>query len=182
MTNILIGYITKLNEVLKECPEFQNYTLTKLLFNLYSMPVSIRDKIRNNAGGVFNHMLYFDIINSNKSMIKPNNIIRKIESQFKSMESFFDLFKENASEVFGSGYVFLVINSNGNLDFVKTQNQNSVFELNLYPIALIDLWEHAYYLDYQNKREEYISNFMKIINLTKIEERYVKYLNTNVKN
>ena len=75
--------------------------------------------------------------------------------------------------------MFLVINSNGNLDFVKTPNQNSVFELNLYPIALIDLWEHAYYLDYQNKREEYISNFMKIINLTKIEERYVKYLSTS---
>ena len=69
MINILIGYITKLNEVLKECPEFQNYTLTKLLSNLYSMPVSIREKIRNNAGGVFNHMLYFDIINPNKITI-----------------------------------------------------------------------------------------------------------------
>lgn len=170
------GYITKLNNILKNYPKFQNYTLERLLFNLYSLPTEIQEVTRNNAGGVYNHMLYFDIINPNKSVIAPKHITRKIEKCYGGVDNFFDEFKNQANEVFGSGYVFVVLNSNGEIKMIKTKNQDSVFELNLYPLALIDLWEHAYYLDYQNRREEYITNFMEVINFSKIEERYIKYL------
>lgn len=171
------GYISKLNNILKDYPNFQNYTLKKLLCNIYSLPTEIQEATRNNAGGVYNHMLYFDIINPNKSIIEPKNITRKIIEEFGSINNFFDKFKAQANEVFGSGYVFVVLNSNGKIEMIKTKNQDSVFELNLYPLLLIDLWEHAYYLDYKNRREEYIENFVKAINLHKVEERYIRYLN-----
>lgn len=173
----LKAYTDKLNLVLKDYPEYQNWNLIQLLSNLYSMPIDIRDNVRNNAGGVFNHRLYFDIINPNKTGREPVNILKAIKSNFGSMSEFVKIFKDSAKSVFGSGYTFLVINKNNKLNIINTKNQDSVFELNLYPLMLIDLWEHAYYLDYQNRRDDYIENFMKIINLEKVEERYIKYFN-----
>ena len=131
--------------------------------------------MRNNAGGVLNHRIYFEIINPIKQGNEPINITKAIINKYGSMNQFVNVFKKKASEVFGSGYLFLVINKNNELDLFITKDQNSVYELNLYPLLLIDLWEHAYYLDYQNKREEYINNFTKIINFEKVEERFLEY-------
>ncbi len=173
----LKAYIDKLNKILSDYPGYQNLSLKEIIENLSSFPQNIRTDLRNNAGGVFNHKLYFDIINPKKTGKEPINITNAIIKQYKDFGEFVKIFKQQANEVFGSGYLFLTINKFNELQFVITANQNSVFELNLYPIMLIDLWEHAYYLDYQNRRSDYINNFVKIVNLEKVEERYVNYFN-----
>lgn len=173
----LKNYIDKLNIILKDYPHFHSWSLEKIISNLYSFPENIRDNVRNNAGGVLNHKIYFDIINPKKDGKEPINITKAIINRYGNMGEFIKEFKQKSNAVFGSGYVFLVINKNNDLELFITPNQNNVYELNLYPLMLIDLWEHAYYLDYQNKRDEYIDNFVKIINLEKVEERYLKYFN-----
>ena len=171
----LKAYIDKLNDILKDYPEFHGWTLEKILSNLYTFPENIRINVRNNAGGVLNHIIYFNIINPNKVGKEPINITKAIIDKYSNMNRFLTEFKIKSNQMFGSGYVFLVINKNNELDLISTPNQNSVYELNLYPLFLIDLWEHAYYLDYNNRRDEYINNFIKIINMEKLEERYLKY-------
>lgn len=171
----LKAYIDKLNDILKDYPEFHGWTLEKILSNLYTFPENIRINVRNNAGGVLNHIIYFNIINPNKVGKEPINITKAIINKYSNMNRFLTEFKIKSNQMFGSGYVFLVINKNNELDLISTPNQNSVYELNLYPLFLIDLWEHAYYLDYNNRRDEYINNFIKIINMEKLEERYLKY-------
>ena len=178
----LKAYIDKLNTILGSYPKYQKLSLEEILSNIYSFPENIRTDIRNNAGGVFNHMLYFDIINPIKVGKEPTNLINAISKQFGDISEFVKLFKENANKIFGSGYLFVVINKLNELEFILTKNQDSVFELNLYPIMLIDLWEHAYYLDYQNRRNDYIDNFVKIINLERVENRFVSYLEKNKEN
>ena len=172
---LLKAYIDKLNDILKDYPEFHGWTLEKILSNLYTFPENIRINVRNNAGGVLNHIIYFNIINPNKVGKEPINITKAIINKYSNMNRFLTEFKIKSNQMFGSGYVFLVINKNNELDLISTPNQNSVYELNLYPLFLIDLWEHAYYLDYNNRRDEYINNFIKIINMEKLEERYLKY-------
>ena len=171
----LKAYIDKLNDILKDYPEFHGWTLEKILSNLYTFPENIRINVRNNAGGVLNHIIYFNIINPNKVGKEPINITKAIIDKYSNMNRFLTEFKIKSNQMFGFGYVFLVINKNNELDLISTPNQNSVYELNLYPLFLIDLWEHAYYLDYNNRRDEYINNFIKIINMEKLEERYLKY-------
>ena len=171
----LKAYIDKLNDILKDYPEFHGWTLEKILSNLYTFPENIRINVRNNAGGVLNHIIYFNIINPNKVGKEPINITKAIINKYSNMNRFLTEFKIKSNQMFGSGYVFLVINKNNELDLISTPNQNSVYELNLYPLFLIDLWEHAYYLDYNNRRDEYTNNFIKIINMEKLEERYLKY-------
>ena len=171
----LKAYIDKLNDILKDYPEFHGWTLEKILSNLYTFPENIRINVRNNAGGVLNHIIYFNIINPNKVGKEPINITKAIINKYSNMNRFLTEFKIKSNQMFGSGYVFLVINKNSELDLISTPKQNSVYELNLYPLFLIDLWEHAYYLDYNNRRDEYINNFIKIINMEKLEERYLKY-------
>ena len=170
-------YVDNLNNILKNYPMYKNLTLKQILQNIESFPNEIQTKIRNNAGGVFNHWLYFKIINPiYVSKNKENKLVAKIISTYGSIEEFFNEFKNKAKEVFGSGYTFLVLDNVNNLKLVNMKNQDTPLELNLKPIILIDLWEHAYYLKYRNLKDEYIDNFTRIINFDVVNEVYLNNL------
>lgn len=169
-------YVDNLNDAISSYPEFHNWYLETFLCNLYSLPIDLRTKVRNNAGGVYNHNLFFSLLNSpNINSIPFGNLAEKIDKDFGSYENFKEQFKESALKQFGSGYTWLVIDRNKNLKIINTSNQNTPLELNLYPVLLIDVWEHAYYLKYNNRRNEYIDNFFSIINFQKAEELYNRF-------
>lgn len=158
-------YLDNLNNALKDYPMYHNLTLIEILQNIASFPSEIQTKVKNNAGGVYNHWLYFKIIDPFfVSKNYKNKLIEKINSTYGNIDNFFSEFKNKAREVFGSGYTFLVLDKINNLKLINTKNQDTPLELNLKPILLIDLWEHAYYLKYKNVRDEYIDNFIKLIN------------------
>lgn len=165
-------YVDKLNEALEKFPQYKILTLNQLLVNFRILPESIR----NNAGGVYNHNLYFENLKApkNNHNMPIGKLLLKIEEQYISFENLYNIFRDEALKVFGSGYVWLVLNKNNNLDIVTTKNQDTVLESNLCPIIIIDLWEHAYYLKYKNKRDEYIDNIRNIINWNEAEKRYLE--------
>ena len=152
---------------------FWDWTLEELIKNIASLPNEIQEEVRNNAGGVYNHFMYFDVISPIENNKETPLLKQKLIEDFGSLENFFNLFKEAAKKQFGSGYAFLVIDKNGNLKIVNKENQDNPLEDNLYPILLIDVWEHAYYLKYNNRRGEYIDSFMKLINWRNVEENYM---------
>ena len=146
------------------------------LCNIHSLPNNLQTPIRNNAGGVYNHNLFFSLLSSKDTNSTPiGNLAEKIEKDFGSYENFKEKFKEAALSRFGSGYAWLVIDRNKNLKIITTANQNTPLELNLYPVLVIDVWEHAYYLKYNNRRNEYIDNFFSVLNFKKAEELYNRF-------
>ncbi len=164
-------YIDNLNKALSELNNFQNIKLEDLLKKIKEIPESKRTAIRNNGGGHLNHSIFWEIMapNSRKPSKKFLNIIEK---KFGSLEKFLEEFKNKAIGIFGSGWAWLVIDENKDLEIKQYPNQDNPFMENLYPILGIDVWEHAYYLKYQNRRAEYIDNWLKIINWEEVEKRY----------
>lgn len=169
-------YVENLNKVLSNYPQYYNWSIEKILHNISSLPLEIQTPVKNNAGGVFNHNLYFSSLSNKIENIDEMKFIKSVNSQFGSFDIFLKQLMESALSVFGSGYANVVLNRNGNIMIIKKQNQDTPLESNLYPLFLIDVWEHAYYLKHKNKREEYIKDLFKIINWKSIEQRYNDYL------
>lgn len=168
------AYIDNLNKALSELNNFQNIKLEDLLKNIKEIPESKRTAIRNNGGGHLNHSIFWEIMAPNSR--KPRKeFLNLIEKKFSSLEDFFEEFKNKAMGIFGSGWAWLVIDENKELEIKQYPNQDSPFMENLYPILGIDVWEHAYYLKYQNRRAEYIDNWLKIINWEEVEKRYKEF-------
>lgn len=157
-------YVDTLNEVLTDCPELQSWTLGRLLTRSDALPCRIRRKVSRNAGGVYNHELYF------AKMSPPENACRQpsgwlggaIARQFGSWEQFRDAFKAAALDVFGSGYAVLARDNAGCLCIRTLPNQHTVLPQGLLPVNLCDVWEHAYYLDYRNERDRYIDAWFAV--------------------
>lgn len=157
-------YVDKLNAALKDYPQFQNLSLENLLKNLDDIPEAIRTAVTNNAGGVYNHELYFAGMTAPSDSVVSNELTNEIINNFTSYEDWKNEMKNAAISVFGSGWAWLVKDNNNGLQIVTTKDQ-FVPDLNMYtPILLIDVWEHAYYLDYQNLRPNYADNWFKLIN------------------
>ena len=164
-------YVDNLNKALENYSEYQSYSLEKLLQNLDSLPKEISTVVRNNGGGVYNHKFFFEIMTPNKS--QPTGELKKaIEKDFGSYDKFVEEFKKAAKDVFGSGWAWLVLDNNGKLSITTTSNQDSPISENLTPIIGIDVWEHAYYLQYKNNRASYIDNWMNVINWDKASKIY----------
>lgn len=167
-------YIDKLNKALEEYEELQNKTAEELVKNIDKVPEKIRTIVRNHGGGVINHNFFFDIL---KKDAKVNeDILREIEKEFGSFDEFKKMFSESAMGVFGSGWAWLVLNEEGKLEIVKTSNQDSPTSIGKIPLLTIDLWEHAYYLKYQNRRADYVSAFFSVINWDKVNDNLVNGL------
>lgn len=165
------SYVDKLNKALQNYPLLQPIPLESLLINLEELPKEIRKEIRHNGGGVYNHTLYFDTLTP-LSMNPCGLVVEALKASFGSLESWAFNMQESAMSVFGSGYAWLLKTSDQSLIIETTQNQD-VPDLQLYqPILLIDVWEHAYYLDYQNRRDDYVNNWFRLLNWNKIEELY----------
>ena len=164
---IYTNYVKRLNDLI----ENNKYTLEETIKNIDEFPMENRDKILFLASAILNHELYFENIGLNKS--EPvGKLKQKIEQQYGSFENFKEEFKKQASYVIGSGYTFLILNNN-DLEIINTSNQENPYSYDLIPIMNIDLWEHAYYIDYFN-RQEYIDNIFSIIDFEEVNNNYEK--------
>lgn len=166
-------YTDKFNAALEKFPELQKKTAEELLKNLNSIPETIRTAVKNNGGGYVNHSFFWKIL---KKGTKPKgDIFIAINKKFQNFDNFKIQFKEASLGLFGSGWVWLVFNpKTKEIEIIKTSNQDSPISERKIPILTIDLWEHAYYLKYQNKRADYVDAFFNVINWDKVNENYVK--------
>lgn len=168
----LQGYINNLNDALKDQPRLQKLSLEQLICNSSRMPTDLQTKVRNNAGGVYNHRFYFDLLANPAAEEPEGKLLAAIHCYFGSFERFKELFKKAALSVFGSGYAWLV-STNGKLSIITTPNQNSPIEKGMRPVLTIDVWEHAYYLKHYNVRAGYIDDWFQIINWPQAEQNYL---------
>ena len=140
------------------------------------MPEDIRNGVKNNGGGFVNHSFFWTVIEPGKEQNIPSGqILEKIIEGFESFDEFKKQFSDSALNRFGSGWTWLVSNKSGELAIMSTQNQDSPLSIGLKPILCIDVWEHAYYLKYQNKRAEYIEAFFHLINWEKVRSQYREF-------
>ncbi|MCL2610064.1 MAG: superoxide dismutase [Defluviitaleaceae bacterium] len=174
------AYVDNLNAALKDYPELHNWSLERLLFNLSRLPRKIQTAVRNNGGGVFNHNLFFSILTKDGKPLETDSpLSMAIEKTFGSLENLEAELKAAGLAQFGSGWSWLVSDNKGVLSVARTANQDTLIEQNLTPIINLDVWEHAYYLLYQNRRPEYIDNLFKVINWEMAEANYAKYSQTD---
>lgn len=164
-------YVDKLNKALEKYPKLQKNSAEDLIKNLEVIPEDIRTAVRNHGGGHVNHSFFWQIL---KKGVEPKGeILKAINKKFKGIDTFKEQFKDAATTLFGSGWAWLVLNSKGELEIVKTPNQDSPITHNMIPILGIDVWEHAYYLRYQNRRPEYVDAFFNVINWEKVNEHFL---------
>lgn len=162
-------YVDKLNEALAKHPELDKKELIELLKDINKVPEDIRTMVRNHGGGHVNHSLFWEILA--KDLPMKGKVVSAIEKEFGSFDKFKEQFSAAAMGRFGSGWAWLVVNK-GKLEIISTANQDSPLMEGKIPILGLDVWEHAYYLKYQNKRADYISAFFNIINWTVVDKNY----------
>ncbi len=164
-------YVKKLNDALVGHEELQDKPIEELIKNLNSVSEEIRTAVRNNGGGHLNHSMFWTILKKN---VKPSGeVLTAIIKNFGSFDLFKEQFKKAALGQFGSGWAWLIFNpANKKLEIMSTPNQDNPLTLGKIPLLLIDVWEHAYYLKYQNKRDEYIDNFFNVINWKQVEKNF----------
>lgn len=166
-------YIDNLNEILSHYPQYQNLSLEQLLRCADYMPCDIKTKIKNNAGGVYNHIFFFNNMSPLETNYYSFTLADYIDNSFGSYEAFKEKFTDAALSVFGSGYAWLVQNACHKLKIITTANQNTPLTLNLCPILSIDVWEHAYYLKHYNKRIDYIDDWFHVINWESASNHFI---------
>ena len=162
-------YIDKLNAALSDYPDFKDYSAEDLNKSLDKIPEKIRTAVRNHGGGHANHSFFWPILKKNVPI--SGNVADAINAQFGDFDSFKKEFSNAAALLFGSGWAWLVV-SGSQLEILTTPNQDSPLSLGKTPVIGLDVWEHAYYLKYQNRRPEYIEAFFNVINWEKVNEHY----------
>lgn len=167
-----MNYLNKLNITLEKLNYNKNESLISIINNIDQFPIEFRDDILYNAGGVLNHELYFKQFTNKENNIPKSNLKEQIEKQFGSYEELKKALKMQASYVVGSGWTFLVLNKQGELEIMSTSNQETPYLYGLKPVLAIDLWEHAYYLKYHNRREEYVDSIFEIMDFEVIGNNY----------
>lgn len=165
-------YINNLNAALEGKDEFENWSIEQILKNLNALPESIRMAVRNNGGGHYNHTLFWaSLIPGGKPM--SSDFEAKLIDAFGSVEEFKAAFKDAALKRFGSGWSWLVY-SEGKLKIVSTPNQDAPLSEGHVELLGLDVWEHAYYLNYQNRRADYVDAFWHVVDWSVVEERLGK--------
>jgi Fe-Mn family superoxide dismutase len=166
------GYVTNLNKALESASSLASKTVEELLANNCAIvPENIRTAVRNNAGGHINHSMFWQIMAPKAGGQPSGKIAEAIKSTFGSFDTFKEKFSAAAMGRFGSGWAWLV-SANGKLDIYSTANQDSPVMEGKYPVMGIDVWEHAYYLKYQNRRNEYVAAWWNVVNWAEIEKRF----------
>ena len=166
------AYITKANAAL-EGTSFENTSIDELCRNLSNLPENIKGAVRNNGGGHFNHSLFWSVLSPKNESSEPSVDLNKaINDSFGSMESLKEEFSNAAATRFGSGWAWLIKEDNGSLSISSTPNQDNPLMEGKTPILGLDVWEHAYYLNYQNRRPDYINAFFNIINWDAVSTLY----------
>ncbi|MDR7521150.1 MAG: superoxide dismutase [Armatimonadota bacterium] len=167
-------YVTNLNKALESAANLQGKTIEDLLMNLAAVPESIRTAVRNNGGGHYNHTMFWNIMGPGGGGAPGGDLAKDIAATFGS----FDAFKEAVNNAglgrFGSGWAWLVLDGNGKLTVTSTPNQDNPLMDGQKPIMGVDVWEHAYYLKYQNRRADYLQAWWNTVNWKEVEARYAR--------
>ncbi|HTU43445.1 MAG TPA: superoxide dismutase [Bryobacteraceae bacterium] len=159
------AYVTNLNKALESAPDLQNKSLEELLANnLAAVPDSIKTAVRNNGGGHANHSFFWPLLKKNNGSGPAGDIASVIDSNFGSFDTFKEKFNAAATTRFGSGWAWLLKDKSGKFEITSTANQDSPLMEGKTPILGLDVWEHAYYLKYQNRRPEYIAAWWNVVN------------------
>lgn len=169
----MAAYVNNLAKTLEGCPKCACFTLEHLILCAPRFPRATATSLINNAGGVYNHTFYFDSMSEKHGQRPTGKLLQKLEEQFGSYEQFVALFKKHALSVFGSGWLWLCCSSCRSFELVGTANQLTTLGTGLIPILCIDVWEHAYYLQYQNRRADYIDAWLSVVAWDKALERFL---------
>ncbi|MGV7930500.1 MAG: superoxide dismutase [Spirochaetota bacterium] len=166
------AYVQKLNAAVEKHPGIAGLPVETLLANLASLPADIRDEVRNNGGGHYNHSLFWKLLKGGSKPAPGGDLAAAIIARFGSLDAFRNEFAATATRRFGSGWAWLSLNAFGELVIHSTPNQDSPIMEGLVPVLGLDVWEHAYYLKYQNRRPDYIEAFWKVLDWAQAGENY----------
>jgi len=166
------AYVNNLNAALEGHPELAAKSIEELLQNLDSVPENIRTAVRNNGGGHYNHTLFWEIMKPGGAKEPSGELAAAINEAFGSFEAFKEAFSKAAATRFGSGWAWLVVTKDGKLAVTSTPNQDTPIMDGDTPILGLDVWEHAYYLKYQNRRPDYIAAWWNVVNWDEVAARY----------
>jgi Fe-Mn family superoxide dismutase len=166
------GYVNNLNAAIEKAPEPQNKSLEELLKHLSAVPEKVRTAVRNNAGGHWNHSMFWVIMAPNAGGEPTGELADAIKKSFGDFSKFKEQFNAAASGRFGSGWAWLVSDPQGSLAIESTPNQDNPLMEGRHPIMGVDVWEHAYYLKYQNRRADYLSAWWNTVNWPEVVKRY----------
>ncbi len=164
-------YVTNLNNALKDHP-FDSLQPEEILRRINEVPDAVRTAVRNNGGGHVNHTMFWQIMKPNGGGAPTGEIANAIQSSFGSFDAFKTAFNDAGVKQFGSGWAWVTLGQDGKLQISSSPNQDSPLLNGVYPILGNDVWEHAYYLKYQNRRPEYLSNWWNVVNWDEINKRY----------
>lgn len=165
-------YITNLNAALEKHPELADQDLVSIVANINIIPDDIRTAVRNNGGGHLNHSLFWEILAPASGSTPKGKLSEALDETFGSFEAFKTVFDTAAKTRFGSGWAWLVVTADKKLEVISTPNQDNPIMEGKTPVLGLDVWEHAYYLNYQNRRPDYIQAFFEIVNWDKVSELY----------
>ncbi len=165
-------YVTKLNEALATHPEIADKPLELLLGNLSEVPEDIRGAVRNHGGGHWNHSMFWQIMGAGSSRLADGMLQQVIDNTFGDFAKFQEAFTKAATTQFGSGWAWLAKDSSSKLSVISLPNQDNPLSQGLKPIMGLDIWEHAYYLKYQNKRPDYIEAWWNVVNWEQVERNF----------
>ncbi|MBZ9686955.1 superoxide dismutase [Clostridium estertheticum] len=167
------AYVNNLNAALDKYPELYDKGLEWLIKNLEEIPLDIRVAVRNNGGGHLNHSMFWSVMSPVKAGTPKLELIKAIDEKFGNFEAFKGEFAKAATTRFGSGWAWLAINKNKELEVISTANQDNPISDGLIPILGLDVWEHAYYLKFQNRRPDYISEWWNVVNWDYVSDLYL---------
>jgi superoxide dismutase, Fe-Mn family len=166
------GYVSKLNDAVSKHPELKDKSVEDLLRGIESIPEDIRTAVRNNGGGHANHSLFWRIMGPNAGGEPTGGVGDAIRSAFGDFSAFRDKFAAAATGRFGSGWAWLILGNGGNVEIIDLPNQDSPLMQGRKPILGLDVWEHAYYLNYQNRRPDYVNAWWNVVNWAEVDKQY----------
>lgn len=166
------AYVNNLNAALEKHPDVAKTDLVELIKDLDLVPEDIRSAVRNNGGGHLNHTLFWEVMTPNGAKAPSGALLTAINDAFGSVDAFKEKFSTAAKTQFGSGWAWLTVDANNKLVVVGTPNQDNPLSQGLTPILGIDVWEHAYYLNYQNRRPDYVSNWWNVVNWDVVADKF----------
>ena len=168
------GYTNNLNNALDGHPDLQTKSISEILKDLDTIPEAIRTAVRNNGGGFANHSLFWSVMGPDAGGDPGGALAEAIDDKFGDFDTFKDLFSKAGATRFGSGWAWLALKKSGELEVLSTPNQDSPISQGMTPILGLDVWEHAYYLNYQNRRGDYIAAWWNVVNWTVVEKNYIE--------
>ncbi len=168
------AYTNNLNSALEKFPDFQTKTIEDLLTKVDSLPGDIRTAVRNNGGGFYNHNLFWANMSPKGGSVPTGALAKAIDAAFGDFTAFKNTFSTAAATRFGSGWAWLIKHEDGKITVTSTPNQDCPISEGCKPLLTLDVWEHAYYLKYQNRRGDYISAWWNIVNWDEVARRFEK--------